>query len=133
MQTELERLNNQARFVQMIVDKKLVVSNRKKADIVAELRELQFRPFPKNSKVQSATNTEAVIENEVDDDEIAAERGVPTNSDFDYLLGMPIWNLTKEKVRVPKIIQRLTLKFFRSRNCWNKRGSRSGNWCNISS
>lgn len=98
MQTELERLNNQARFVQMIVDKRLVVSNRKKADIVAELRELQFRPFPKTPRAREAgEQVEAVVENELDEDEIAALKGAPTNADFDYLLGMAIWNLTKEK------------------------------------
>jgi DNA topoisomerase II len=109
MQTELERLNNQARFVQMIIDKKLVVSNRKKADIVVELRELQFRPFPKINKAKSAGETEAVVENEVDEDEIAAEIGVPTNADFDYLLGMPIWNLTKEKVYLRSHMEALAL------------------------
>lgn len=98
MQTELERLSNQARFVQMIIDKTLVVSNRKKADIVAELRELQFRPFPKINKAKEAGETEAVVENDVDEDEIAAQAGAPTNADFDYLLGMAIWNLTREKV-----------------------------------
>jgi DNA topoisomerase-2 len=98
MQLELERLNNQARFVKMIVDKKLVVSNRKKADIVQELRELQFTPFPKTAKKKDDYESLAVTENDVDEDEIAAVAGQPLNSDFDYLLGMAIWNLTKEKV-----------------------------------
>ena len=46
LQTEFERLTNQARFIQMIVDKELVISNKKKVDVIAELRKLQFRPFP---------------------------------------------------------------------------------------
>jgi DNA topoisomerase II len=98
METELERLTNQARFVKMIVDKKLVVANRKKADIVAELRELQFRPFPKTPKAKQEDEAEAVVENDIDEDDIAAMSGAPSNSDFDYLLGMAIWNLTQEKV-----------------------------------
>ncbi|KAG8811088.1 DNA topoisomerase 2 [Serendipita sp. 399] len=98
METELDRLNNQARFVQMIVDKKLVVANRKKADIVKELRELQFRPFPKVPKGQGSGETDGVVENDPDEDEIAALSGAPTNADFDYLLGMAIWNLTREKI-----------------------------------
>ena len=98
MQTDLERLNNQARFVKMIIDKQLVISNRKKVDIVAELRELQFRAFPRISKAKDAGEVEAVVENDVDEDEIAAIKGAPSNSDFDYLLGMAIWNLTREKV-----------------------------------
>jgi len=43
-----------ARFVQMIIDRELVVSKRKKADIVAELRSLKFRPFPRVSEAREA-------------------------------------------------------------------------------
>ncbi|KAH9949498.1 type II DNA topoisomerase [Amylocystis lapponica] len=43
LQTQLERLNNQARFVKMIVEGELTVSRRKKLDIVAELRKKGFR------------------------------------------------------------------------------------------
>ncbi|KZT68795.1 type II DNA topoisomerase [Daedalea quercina L-15889] len=95
LETELSRLTNQARFVQMIVNKELVVNNRKKADIVAELRKLDFRPFPKVSKAKKAGETEELVEinDEGDDDE---EEGKDT--DFDYLLGMAIWSLTKEKI-----------------------------------
>lgn len=74
----------------MIVDKKLVVSNRKKAEIVAELRTLKFRPFAKVVKAKEVGETEEVVEE---------EEGVGADGDYDYLLGMAIWSLTKEKVR----------------------------------
>jgi DNA topoisomerase-2 len=77
----------------MIVARELTVSNRKKADIVAELRKLEFRPFPKIAKAKAAGELEEVIQAE---DEEAATGAA---SDYDYLLGMPIWNLTREKVR----------------------------------
>ena len=80
----------------MIISKELVVSNRKKADIVDELRQKKFRPFPKVAKAKAAGETEDVEEN--DDAEEAASG---TSTDYDYLLGMAIWSLTKEKVRVP--------------------------------
>ncbi|KAI0358820.1 type II DNA topoisomerase [Trametes cingulata] len=92
LQTQLDRLNNQARFVKMIVDKELVVSNRKKADIVAELRKKQFRPFPKVAKAKVHGETEDVVEDEEGSD---FEGNV---TDYDYLLGMAIWSLTKEKI-----------------------------------
>ncbi|KAF8641179.1 hypothetical protein AX17_000814 [Amanita inopinata Kibby_2008] len=92
LQNALDRLSNQARFVQMIIDKELVVSNRKKADIVAELRKLKFRPFPKSA----STKTDDGEEN-AEEDEDQGEPG--SGSDFDYLLGMAIWSLTREKVR----------------------------------
>ena len=78
----------------MIVSKQLVVSNRKKADIVDELRQKNFRPFPKVAKAKAAGENEDAEEEEPD---AAAASG--TSADYDYLLGMPIWSLTKEKVR----------------------------------
>lgn len=49
-----ERLSNQARFIQLIISRELVVSNRKRADVVAELRKRNFRPFPKVAKAHVA-------------------------------------------------------------------------------
>jgi DNA topoisomerase-2 len=77
----------------MIVNKELVVSNRKKADLVAELREKDFRPFPKVAKAKAAGENE-----DAEEDEPEATSG--TSADYDYLLGMPIWSLTREKVRL---------------------------------
>jgi len=59
--------------------------------IVADLRKRNFRPFPKIKKAKSAGETEEVVEGEEEE-----EQG--SNSDYDYLLGMPIWSLTTEKV-----------------------------------
>jgi DNA topoisomerase II len=91
LQNQLDKLNNQARFVRMIVDKQLVVSNRKKDDIVAELRQKGFRPFPKVSKAKAAGETEDLAEDE-------EQEVIGASSDYDYLLGMAIWSLTREKV-----------------------------------
>ena len=88
LQMAFEKLVNQARFVQMIVKKELVISNRKKVDIVVDLRRHNFRPFSKTS-----TNTSGETEPAEEDNE---EEG--TQTDFDYLLGMAISSLTKEKV-----------------------------------
>ena len=97
LQTAFEKLTNQARFVQMIVDKQLVVSNRKKADIVVDLRKHKFRPFPKVKSAKAAGETEPAAEDEDADDAEPDVNGVSL-ADYDYLLGMPIWSLTKEKI-----------------------------------
>lgn len=78
----------------MIIDKKLVIAKRKKADLVNELRKLEFRPFPRVSKAKAAGEDEPAAE---DDDEEEASAG--TSNDYDYLLGMALWSLTDEKVR----------------------------------
>jgi DNA topoisomerase-2 len=91
LERQFERLSNQARFVHMIIKKELVVSNKKKADLCTELRKLDFRPFPKIRKAKEAGEDE-VQEGEEEEQPIGA------SSDYDYLLGMAIWSLTREKV-----------------------------------
>lgn len=107
LQTALEKLTNQARFIQMIVDKQLVVSNRKKIDIVTELRKNDFRPFPKVSLAKKAGENEAANDDDDDDndandamdvDSKGKGKGKEEAGDYDYLLGMPIWSLTREKI-----------------------------------
>ncbi|KAG8738906.1 DNA topoisomerase 2 [Ceratobasidium sp. 428] len=92
LERQFERLSNQARFVHMIIKKELVVSNKKKADLCVELRKLDFRPFPKVRKAKDAGENEDAQEEEEE------EQPTGANSDYDYLLGMPIWSLTREKV-----------------------------------
>ncbi|KAK7059215.1 DNA topoisomerase 2 [Paramarasmius palmivorus] len=94
LQNAFEKLSNQARFVQMIIDKKLSVSGRKKADIVVDLRTHKFRPFPRKKVKATADQEEAEEENA----EIEEEEQEAGDTDFDYLLSMPIWNLTREKI-----------------------------------
>ncbi|CAO1613505.1 unnamed protein product [Sympodiomycopsis kandeliae] len=95
LKTVYERLSNQARFVQMIVNRQLIVNNRKRADIVAELREKDFRPFPKPKKAHVVGEVNDENNGEDPDEEAVAGSG---SNDYDYLLSMPIYNLTKEKV-----------------------------------
>ncbi|KAJ7356666.1 DNA topoisomerase II [Mycena albidolilacea] len=96
LQNVFEKLTNQARFVKMIVDRELIISNRKKADIVVDLKKHKFRPFPKISKAKEAGEEEAALEQDDEDDKSNA-------SDYDYLLGMAISSLTKEKIE--KLLQ----------------------------
>lgn len=96
LQKELDKFTNQARFVKMIIDGKLVVSKKKKSQLVAELDKLGFTRFPKVIDAKKQGEFEAVVEQddeEADDAETAAGA-----NDFDYLLGMAIWSLTQERV-----------------------------------
>ncbi len=136
LQDAFEKLSNQARFVQMIVDKKLVVSNRKKVDIVADLRHHEFRPYPKKPKGPK------VSDDDDNQDNAAEEVDDELDTDFDYLLTMPIYNLTKEKVLqdtlyVVRILMPFNLQIENSANklqtrrrsfllCWRSRPSKCG-------
>ncbi|KAH9992512.1 DNA topoisomerase [Russula compacta] len=79
LQLQFEKLSNQARFVKMIISKELVISNRKKADIVEELHQ-------KNEDAED------------NDDEAEEATATGSSTDYDYLLSMAIWSLTKEKI-----------------------------------
>jgi DNA topoisomerase-2 len=85
----------------MIIDGKLVVSKKKKAVLIAELKKLNFTPFPKVSQAKKAGEDEDVVEEEASED---ADEEIGS-ADYDYLLGMPIWSLTQERVeRIQKQI-----------------------------
>lgn len=93
LNAELDKLSNQARFVQMIIDDKLIISKRKKTDIVDELRQLKFKAIPKVVKAKIAGDDD----DDEDDSEETTIQG-DSMSDYDYLLGMAISSLTQEKV-----------------------------------
>ncbi|KAI4171577.1 MAG: hypothetical protein LQ343_004169 [Gyalolechia ehrenbergii] len=106
MTKELEKMTNQARFIQMIIDGQLVVSKRKKVELVKELKAKNFKPIAKA--------VDAIKEGELapiaDDDEESEEDVETGASSYDYLLGMPLWSLTKE--RVDKLLKQIGDKEF---------------------
>jgi hypothetical protein len=75
----------------------LVASNRRKADIVKELCQNNFRPFPKVAKAKAAGANKDAKEDEATAGPAAASG---TSTDDDYLWCMAIWSLTKENVRM---------------------------------
>merc|ERR1719460_83658 len=90
---EKSALENKMRFLNLVLDDKLVVYRRKKADLVAELRKLKF---PTMKQIQKLT----LGQTEVDDDaeDLDGDDGDAETNGYNYLLGMPLWNLTYEKV-----------------------------------
>lgn len=97
LERQMRKLTNQARFLTMIIKKELSVSNRKKADIIAELKELGFEEFSTQQAKKKGENAKVIEDDEEEggeDADIAATGG----QGYNYLLGMPIWSLTKEKV-----------------------------------
>lgn len=87
MQQDLEKLSNQAKFIRMIVDNKLVVSKKKKIVLVAELREKGFKPIPKIADARKQGEFEAVADNDDADAEQNENKDVGA-TDYDYLLGV---------------------------------------------
>lgn len=84
-------MTNQARFVQMIIDGKLVISKKKKSVLIAELQEKGFKAFPKVTEAVKALDTQLAPE----DGEESEEAGADVASDgYDYLLNVRLWYLS---------------------------------------
>ena len=85
MNRELEKLTNQARFIQMIIDGELVVSKKQKKVLVAELKKRGFKAFVKVEDASKDGESEPVVEDKDIDEDAEAEA-----SAYDYLLGVSI-------------------------------------------
>ena len=87
LKNELEKLDNKVRFIQSVISGKLIISNRKKADLLNELKSSGYKTFVENWSVETTPEgvEETVSESDID-------RG------YNYLLGMKIWSLTQERV-----------------------------------
>lgn len=96
MTQDLGKWTNQARFILMIIEGKLVVSKKKKVALVQELREKNFKPISKSNDAMKDKNLDPLAdEDEEKEHEEDADLGA---ADYDYLLSMPIWSLTKERI-----------------------------------
>lgn len=97
------RLSNRARFIQMVIAGTLKVSNRPKKELMAELKKKKFdQIFPKKKNARAGDAEEEPAEESDDEDDTVSGKG------YDYLLSMPLWSLTKE--RVAKLLEDVDLK-----------------------
>ncbi len=83
MQNDLDKWSNQARFIQMIIDGKLVVSRKKKIDLIAELKSKGFKPLPANSNARKVDQDAPDAAEEEEAEDVSTGANV-----YDYLLGV---------------------------------------------
>ncbi|XP_032456778.1 DNA topoisomerase 2 isoform X2 [Nasonia vitripennis] len=98
LQAESAKLSNQSRFIMEKCDGTLTIENKKKKDMIAELVRRGYDSDPVVAW-KLAQNREEVLEEvaENEDDEASTSAVVVEKENFDYLLGMTMWSLTKEK------------------------------------
>jgi len=89
---ETKKITNQAKFVKEKVEKKISVLNKKKTAIVELLFERGYDSDPikkwkKSYKLKTPDNNESSNE----EDEVDEEK------DYNYIMNMPIWSLTRER------------------------------------
>jgi len=98
---EATRASERVRFIKEVIAGTINIRNRKRAELVAELKSKKYQAYgkakPVGSSVVADDGTEADVETR-DTEEDQADEEATSGSDYDYLVGMPMWNLTKEKV-----------------------------------
>lgn len=120
LQNQLVRLTEQARFVKLIIDGLLSVANKKRANLVNELIKFKFVRFNKQGKQVKdeslslfVEDAETLLQEEEEDvgdvsqlntqgvSDLGTEENehVPESiyTNYDYLLGMSLWSLTRER------------------------------------
>ncbi len=82
------KLKNQYRFIQEIIEGKLVVSRKKKAVLVQELRERKYEAFPPKAEEKRTKSSDEEVGAVKEEDEEDADDNVGGSKDYDYLLGV---------------------------------------------
>ncbi|XP_061873943.1 DNA topoisomerase 2-alpha isoform X2 [Colius striatus] len=91
LSAESAKLSNQARFILEKIDGKIVIENKPKKELIQLLIQRGYKSDPVKAWKESQSKEEG--EEEESDKEPTADTG----PDFNYLLNMPLWYLTKEK------------------------------------
>ncbi|KAK2536200.1 hypothetical protein Q9233_003409 [Columba guinea] len=90
---ESAKLSNQARFILEKIDGKIVIENKPKKELIQVLIQRGYESDP----VKAWKESQNKEEEEEEQDESDKESAAATGPDFNYLLNMPLWYLTKEK------------------------------------
>jgi DNA gyrase/topoisomerase IV, subunit A. len=90
LEAEALKLSNQARFILEKCDGTLVVENKKRKAMIDELHRKGFDSDPVK-KWKIAQKLDDVAESDSEEDQDGGDL------DYDYLLGMAMWSLTKER------------------------------------
>merc|ERR1719369_2737496 len=94
---EASMLSNRARFILEKCDGTLKIENKKKKVMIDELTRSGYDSDPVKAWKKSQANHQEEEEGENEDEDEPKEKDDGKGPDYDYLLGMPMWNLTQEK------------------------------------
>ncbi|XP_028990955.1 DNA topoisomerase 2-alpha [Betta splendens] len=93
LEAESAKLTNQARFILEKIQGTLVIENKPKKELILMLQRMGYDSDPVKAWKQAQEKNEEEMEDENEDEEKEDTSG----PDYNYLLSMPMWFLTKEK------------------------------------
>lgn len=91
---ESTKLSNQARFILEKIQGTLVIENKPKKELIRMLQEMGYDSDPVKAWKQAQEKNEEQMEEDEDEEKDKEDTSGP---DYNYLLSMPMWFLTKEK------------------------------------
>lgn len=89
------KLSNQARFILEKIQGTLVIENKPKKELIRMLQQMGYDSDPVKAWKQAQEKNEEEMEDEEEEEE-KTDRD-DSGPDYNYLLSMPMWFLTKEK------------------------------------
>jgi DNA topoisomerase-2 len=112
MRRTVQKLANMARFIGEVISGTIVVTRRKKKELLDELKAKRYDPFPPQTKKKVSSTTVEEAEAEQPDggeEDVMAQLSrdvegadppevLRATKDYDYLVGMKLWSLTAEMV-----------------------------------
>lgn len=92
---EVKRLENQARFITEKIDGVISIFNKKKKDLIKLLLDRGYDSDPVKAWKESLNRdiADTGSKNKDDDEEEETDK----NADFNYILNMPLWSLSRER------------------------------------
>lgn len=111
---EYETLRNKARFIKAVIEEEVQIKRVKRKVIASQLKSQNYTTQSELDKLLKEKERVTVVRNEEekDDDEVdlnqEQEEAVPEGEvhpkEYDYLLTMPLWSLSQEKVEELTIV-----------------------------
>ena len=107
LRKEHEILKNKSRFIKAIIEEEVIIKRKKKLEIAKDLKRQNYATMTELNQIQQDEKKATVVEEEkVDGEEEGNEQeelmeldeGAVAPREYDYLLSIPLWSLSEEKV-----------------------------------
>ncbi|XP_070702301.1 DNA topoisomerase 2-beta isoform X1 [Pempheris klunzingeri] len=95
---ESAKLSNQARFVLEKIEGKVSIENKSKRELIRMLVQKGYESDPVAAWVKAQEKAQEEDYQEGNDSDSSVDSGSSSGPNFNYILNMPLWCLTKEKV-----------------------------------
>ena len=108
LKKELEILRNKVRFIKDVIEDRIIIKRVKRKVICQKLKEMKYLTMSELNEIQKEQKRVTVVKPEDEGSDVEVEKKEEEMEDedgdgispkeYDYLLSMPLWALSEEKV-----------------------------------